>query len=848
MIASRGQVPERARQSPEGLDADAGGAARLFGLALEEDAVSQEPPWEPSAGDLIGNYHLIKKLGEGGFGIVWQAEQSQPIRRQVAVKVVRPGMDSRAVLQRFQLEKRALERMDHPNIATVLDAGVTDEGRPYFVLELVRGRPITAHCEAESLPLRGRLELFLDVCRAVQHAHQRAVLHRDLKPSNILVADSDGRPAPKVIDFGIAKALKGDGDVLESLAHTAHGMLLGTPQYMAPEQAAYGGDVADVRVDVYALGAILYELLTGAPPLELEGYRQTSLTVLLQRIHEEEAVRPSACAQARRAAGKPCPCLPEQLRGDLDWIMLKALEKLPERRYESANALADDLQRHMAYEPVSAGPPDRWYRLQKLVRRNRLAFLVTAVVAVNLVLLAVVSTLGFLREADARANAEALRQRAESNERDAMVQSQKATALADFLSRLLEQAGAFVEQGKNPEALRLAVDQSLTAIDTLKNQPELQAELLGRVAAIYGAMGDSSRALPLLQKQSELCQAVYGKDDQRTLKTQLQLARVTSASGNKRQALAIFEEIRRRLPDPGAFARLNDGEILRQFARELARQGRGEEALGLVDMAVTPDHQASVAHLRFRADLQVGMEKYAAAEESLLKALAQLAREKNTPRNRETRGSLLVTLSRAEAFQEKLPQAIKHMEESIQGASEDIGTQHHGLIGRWIEVSRLYLKAGRTGDAIHATDTAVAIARVNGSDEKLPKALRAAGEIREAAGSIESALAFRRECMVLERQNNTDRGKWIYELSEILRLQSRLKLHDDVERSCAELWAAIQAEPQVFSDTKFTQSLCATLAEVCEKWQQATHSAAHSDDLERWRAIARTGKLDRGVN
>lgn len=820
---------------------------RLFGMALEEDAESLSPACEQSPGDMIGNYRLVKKVGEGGFGIVWQADQSLPIRRQVALKVIRPGMDSRAVLQRFRVEKRALERMDHPNIAAVLDAGVTDEGRPYFVLELVLGLPITTHCVAGSLPLRERLGLFLDVCRAVQHAHQRAVLHRDLKPSNILVAEADGRPVPKVIDFGIAKALTGDADALESLAKTAQGILLGTPQYMAPEQATLGGEVADVRVDVFALGAILYELLTGTPPLEFEGERRTSLTVILQRIHEEEPPRPSMRAQARRAAGKSCPCLPEQLRGDLDWIVLKALEKSPARRYESANALADDLLRHLADEPVSAGPPGRRYRLKKLVKRNRLAFAVGAVVVVNLVLLAVVSTLGFLREAEARANAESLRQRAEMEERAAERQSEKATALADFLSHLLEQAGSFVEQGKNPEALRLAVDQSVSTIQSLKNQPVLQAELLGRVASIYGAMGDSNRALPLLQSQSRLSKEVYGENDRRSVQVELQLARVTSDCGDKQQALVIYERVRERFPNANDFARLNNGEVLRQHARELARQGRGKEALELMDLAPVPEDETSSAHLRFRGELQMGLAMYADAEKTFLLALTQLGREKSTPESVERRGNITVSLARAEAFQGKLSQAIEHMDESIRCESAGKGANHHRLIERWVEISRLLLKVGQKAEAIRATETAVTIARINGSDEKLPRTLRAAGEIREAAGQLQAALAFHRECMVLERQNNTDRGKWIFELSEIVRLQSQLSLHDEAERNCAELWKAMQEEPQVQSDVDFAKDLCAVLAQACERWQQATGSAAHEGNIQRWRTFVRTGQFESGA-
>ncbi len=334
-------------------------------------------------GDFIGRYKLLEKIGEGGFGAVWRAEQSEPIRREVALKVIKAGMDSAVIIARFGAERQALARMDHPNIAAVIDAGTAEGGRPFFAMELVKGVPITEYADTHKLTIRQRLELFIPVCQAVQHAHQKAILHRDLKPTNILVMEVDGKPVPKVIDFGIAKALgTSAGDALEESLHlTQTGAFIGTPRYMSPEQAGAGADM-DTRSDIYTLGVILYELLTGDTPLPREALRQAALHEVLRMIRESEPSRPSSrigtAKDTTRATSTARATEPSKLnrtlRGDLDWITLKALEKERERRYGSAAALAQDLQRHLDSEPVEASPPSTIYRFRKLIVRNKVVF------------------------------------------------------------------------------------------------------------------------------------------------------------------------------------------------------------------------------------------------------------------------------------------------------------------------------------------------------------------------------------------------------------------------------------------------------------------------------------------
>ncbi len=366
-------------------------------------------------GDWIGRYKLIEELGEGGFGVVWRAEQTEPIHREVALKVIRPGMDSREIIARFAAEQQALALMDHPNIAAVLDAGATDNGRPYFVMELVKGVPITTYCDEHKLTIRQRLELFIPVCQAVQHAHQKAILHRDLKPSNILVMEVDGKPVPKVIDFGIAKALGSSGELAlqASLMRTQEGMVIGTPQYMSPEQAGSMPDV-DTRSDIYTLGVILYELLTGNTPIPLDQLKQAALDQVLRLIREGDTKRPSSSllplSEAVKLRATDRSSDPKKisaiLRGDIDWIVLKALEKERERRYDSANALAEDIQHHLQNEPVNAGPPSAAYRFRKLVQRNKL--LVAASAAVLVCLLAGVAATGYALLLEQRARKQAV--------------------------------------------------------------------------------------------------------------------------------------------------------------------------------------------------------------------------------------------------------------------------------------------------------------------------------------------------------------------------------------------------------------------------------------------------------
>ncbi|HWX22187.1 MAG TPA: protein kinase [Candidatus Binatia bacterium] len=362
------------------------------GLDFNE-TIRPESPLTEQPGDKIGRYKLLQKIGEGGCGVVYMAEQEEPVKRRVALKIIKLGMDTNSVIARFEAERQALALMDHPNIAKVLDVGATGAGRPFFVMELVRGVKVTDYCDQSRLSTRARLELFVPICRAIQHAHQKGIIHRDIKPSNILVTVNDGVPVPKVIDFGIAKATL--GRLTDRTLFTAFEQFIGTPAYMSPEQAVMTSLDIDTRSDIYSLGVLLYELLTGTTPFNAQEMLQSGLDAMRRTILHQEPMRPStrlgtlvgpALVTVAHQQGTDPPKLLHLVRGDLDWVVMKCLEKDRARRYETANGLAMDIERHLQDEPIFARPPSKLYRFQKLVRRNKVAFTAVSAVAAALLI------------------------------------------------------------------------------------------------------------------------------------------------------------------------------------------------------------------------------------------------------------------------------------------------------------------------------------------------------------------------------------------------------------------------------------------------------------------------------
>ncbi|MCY3004084.1 MAG: serine/threonine-protein kinase [Planctomycetota bacterium] len=517
---------------------------------LKSPAVAPETIGE-RAGDMIGRYRLLQEIGQGGMGTVWMAEQREPVVRKVALKIIKLGLDTREVVVRFEAERQALALMDHPHIAKVLDGGATATGRPYFVMELVRGVPITEYCDSARLGLRERLELFTKVCEAIQHAHHKGVIHRDIKPSNVLVTLYDGVPIPKVIDFGIAKATS--AELTKKTLFTQYAQILGTPEYMAPEQAELSGLDIDTRADVYSLGVLLYELLTGTKPFDLRTARLAVFPELLRTIREDEPVRPSTPVSTVGRDASPIAARRElnveawsaRLRGDLDWIVMRALEKDRSRRYDTPNGFAEDISRFLRDEPVLAAPPSPAYRFSKFVRRRKKTVALAALLLATLLAGLGGTSYGLLEardaavaEREAKLISESRREQAERNLEFARAGNE---ILGSLFARLSPER-TYGSLGEFRDDLRAGVLDAAKALEEASIGDPLEvARLQRKLGTSLTALGEHAAALALFERAEETLRKELGPDAEETLSAEQNAASALLSSGDLKLALPALE-------------------------------------------------------------------------------------------------------------------------------------------------------------------------------------------------------------------------------------------------------------------------------------------------------------------
>ena len=711
-------------------------------------------PFEQPTPERIGNYRILQKVGEGGMGVVFEAEQEAPVRRRVALKLIKWGMDTSQVVARFEAERQALAMMNHPNVARVLDAGATLEGRPYFVMEFVRGVPITEHCDRQRLTTRQRLELFLDVCEGVQHAHQKGIIHRDIKPSNILVEIRDGAAVPKIIDFGVAKAT--DKRLTEKTLFTGLGQIVGTPEYMSPEQAERTQQDIDTRTDVYSLGIVLYELMVGALPFDTRALREAGYDEIRRRIREDDPPKPSTristlgedrsvkCAQCRRTDPRS---LARTLRGDLDWIVVKAMEKDRTRRYPAAMALAADLRRHLNHHPVEAGPPAVSYRVRKFVRRHRAGVMATTIATVALVAGSALAVTGMI---------EARRQR------DVAVrEATRAESISGFLMHILAAPDPYLGSGRDVRLLD-AIDRAKDDIEPkLGVDRKVEAEVKTLVGDVYRKLGEYIVAEELLESALRLRLEQFPSRNLDVAETRYLLAsarhdlgRLDEAEEDYLEALEVFRSIHGQAhPDVAeslntlARLRRDQGDLERseELFREALRMRQGLLSSDHPDVAESMHDLAQLLRLRGRPD----------ESESLYRQSLEI----NTRVYGERHPSVAYSVNGLAALlseREKFDEAETMFRQSLEIELEELGPDHEQVATTWMWIAHVQQAKKEFVEAETSLRAALEIYRRELGDDhgliasvyhSLGVGRREQGDLVGAMESFEKGLAIRQRIL-----------------------------------------------------------------------------------------------------
>lgn len=686
----------RLRQAVEALLAAHDDAGSFLGHPVFAPATVDAPG---RAKAIIGPYFLLELIGEGGMGEVWLAEQRQPVRRRVAIKLIKLGMDTREVVARFESERQALALMDHPAIAKVFDAGSTPEGRPYFVMEYVAGIPITAYCDKHKLTVRQRMELFIQVCEGVQHAHQKAIIHRDLKPSNILVSEMDGKPIPRIIDFGVAKATS--QKLTAGTMYTQIGTVIGTIGYISPEQADSGGEDIDTRTDVYSLGAVLFELLAGSLPLD---FGKLAFDEVLRRLREQDAPRPSTrlrtlgegSSLAAKNRGVDPSVLSRQLRGDADAIALKALEKDRARRYASASGLAADIERYLRNEPVTAHAPGAAYRARKYVRRHRLG--------VAMATLGVLLLIGF-------AIVQAVQLRRIRRERD------RADRITEFMTGMFKISDPSETRG-NAVTAREILDKASGEIDTsLTHDPELQSQMMATMADTYYGLGLLQEAVSLDERASAVAEHSLGRKHPETLHIRAMLAD--------------------RLPYLG---RISEAETIGR-----ATLADDVEVLG-------PENLETLKAQLWLADTLDFEEKYAEAE-ILTRDTLEKQRRLLGPENNDTI-TTMYSLAETLRLAKKYPESEALMRKVLELRRRTLGPEHPYTVGTMTDLGLVLANEGHYAEAEPLQRAALAInTRTLGRNHlRTMDSLSGLADAVQGQGRHREAEALEREAYTLRLQ------------------------------------------------------------------------------------------------
>jgi len=703
-------------------------------------------------------FRLEYVLGEGGMGEVWLAEQLSPVRRQVALKVIKAGMDSKEVVARFESERQALAMMDHPAIARIFDGGATPEGRPYVVMEYVPGLPITEHCDTHRLSTAERIELLAEVCEGVQHAHQKAVVHRDLKPSNILISTASAEPQPKIIDFGIAKAT--GLRLTDRTLFTAAGAVIGTPEYMSPEQADATGEDVDTRTDVYSLGVVLYQLLTGMLPFSSEDLRSGSLEELRRKLREVEPPSPSSrlstfgegVLEAARARGTDPVTWRRQLDSDLDAITLKALEKDRSRRYGTPSELAADLRRYLRREPVLARPPSRTYRVTRYVQRHRIGVGVATGIAVLLVAFAV--AMGFQARRTAlerdRANREAA----------------AARTVSDFMTRMFNISDPSEARGRTITAREILDRASSDVEQRLAKDPELQARMMVTMGSVYRKLGLLSRAQPLLERALEVRRAVLGPDRAETLEAAMELGVVLWHRGAYVDAEKLLRQVleaRRRVlgPEhPDTLETMSRLGIVLKDAELPGAEPLLRRVLALRMMANGPEDPNTLNAMHNLASALQETGKLAEAEALQRRAL-EISRQVLGP---DAPGSLIALTNLANTLKNEgqLAEAESLQREALERKGRVLGPEHPNTLNAMASLGDILAAEGRIDEAEMLQRQALEVRRrVIGIDNPYTSLSRhSLARYAARRGRRDEALAWLREAMDhgLDAENASDLG------------------------------------------------------------------------------------------